>query len=234
MIKISNPMKILLVSATKIEVAPILSNFVFRQELNDNFERYSFRTHTVDILITGVSMVAMAYKMGKYLNKSYDVAINLGICGAFNAALHIGEVVHVARDKFSELGVQDGERFLSLIDVDLLEESDYPITEGELTNNFLLPEEVKQLPQVKGITVNTVSGMEEAIRDIKKRFSPDVESMEGGAFMYACLKEKVPFFQIRAVSNYVTQRDKSLWDIPLAVKNVNETVFGIIEKLTMD
>ncbi len=227
-------MKILLVSATKIEVAPILSNFVFRQELSGNFERYSFEGHTVDVLVTGVSMVAMAYKMGKYLDKSYDVAINIGICGAFNKRLPIGEVVHVARDKFSELGVQDGERFLSLIDVDLLEESDYPITEGELTNNFLLPEEVKRLPQVKGITVNTVSGMEEAISDIKKRFSPDIESMEGGAFMYACLKEQVPFFQIRAVSNYVTQRDKSLWDIPLAVKNVNETVFGIIEKLVLD
>ena len=179
-------------------------------------------------------MVAMAYKMGKYLNKSYDVAINLGICGAFNKNLKIGEVVHVATDKFSELGVEDGERFLSLIDIDLLEESDYPITEGELKNNFLLPDEVRKLQQVKGITVNTVTGMEETISSVKHRFNPDVETMEGGAFMYACLKENVPFFQIRAISNYVTQRDKSQWNIPLAVKNVNETVLGILEKLVLD
>ena len=227
-------MKILLVSATKLEVAPLLSNFLYRHDIAENFSRYTFEhTHTIDVLITGVSMVATAFKMGKFLDKSYDVAINLGICGAFNKNLKIGEVVHVISDKFSELGVEDGERFLSLIDIDLLEETDYPITEGELKNNFLLPEEVRKLPQVKGITVNTVSGMEETVSDLKKRFNPDVETMEGGAFMYACLKENVPFFQIRAISNYVTQRDKSTWDIPLAVKNVNETVLGIIEKLVL-
>jgi futalosine hydrolase len=123
-------MKVLLVSATKLEIAPILSNFIYREKLGDNFHRYTFEhDHVIDVLITGVSMVAMAFKMGKYLNKSYDVVINIGICGAFNKKLKIGEVVHVATDKFSELGVEDGERFLSLIDIDLLQESDYPITE---------------------------------------------------------------------------------------------------------
>ena len=37
--------------------------------------------------------------------------------------------------------------------------------------------------------------------------------MEGAAFFYVCLKEKVNFFQIRAISNFVEKRNKKNWEI---------------------
>jgi len=46
--------------------------------------------------------------------------------------------------------------------------------------------------------------------------------MEGAAFHYACLKEKVPYAEIRSISNYVEKRDRSKWNIPLAIKNLND------------
>lgn len=51
----------------------------------------------------------------------------------------------------------------------------------------------------------------------------DVESMEGAAFFEACLRRGVPFAEIRAVSNAVGETDRSRWDIPLALRQL-ETV----------
>jgi len=63
------------------------------------------------------------------------------------------------------------------------------------------------------------------------KYNPAVESMEGAAFHYACLLEKIPFFQLRSISNYVEVRDKSKWKIPLAIQQLNENLITYIEHL---
>ena len=66
-----------------------------------------------------------------------------------------------------------------------------------------------ELPRVRGITVNTAHGNARSIAVITQRFTPQVESMEGAAFMYACLINEVPFAQVRAVSNVVERRNRA-------------------------
>ena len=68
-----------------------------------------------------------------------------------------------------------------------------------------------------GITVSTVHGNEASIARVTERFNPDVESMEGAAFMYACLVHGVPFAQVRAVSNIVERRNRSAWKLTEAI-----------------
>jgi futalosine hydrolase len=51
---------------------------------------------------------------------------------------------------------------------------------------------------------------------------PQIESMEGAAFFYACRQLNVPCLQIRAVSNYVEKRNRDNWHIGLAIKNLNK------------
>jgi futalosine hydrolase len=46
--------------------------------------------------------------------------------------------------------------------------------------------------------------------------------MEGAAVFYVAQQEKIPALQIRAISNLVEKRNKDNWDIPLAIKNLNE------------
>ena len=85
----------------------------------------------------------------------------------------------------------------------------------------------------KGITVNTVHGNEKSIENIIERFSPDVESMEGAAFFYSCMMKNVSCIQIRVISNIVERRNKDNWNIPLAIKNLNDflpELFKTIEK----
>jgi futalosine hydrolase len=64
-----------------------------------------------------------------------------------------------------------------------------------------------------------------------KRLNPHVESMEGAAFFYACMIEKIPCAQIRAVSNFIEKRNRDNWNIALAIKNLNETAIEIINNL---
>ena len=45
--------------------------------------------------------------------------------------------------------------------------------------------------------------------------------MEGAAFHFVCLQQKIPFIQIRSISNSVGERDKSKWVIKEAVSNLN-------------
>jgi futalosine hydrolase len=98
-----------------------------------------------------------------------------------------------------------------------------------LTSPMLNP-----LFHVRGVTVNKVHGNEKSIARITELYQPDIESMEGAAFAYACAMHKLPYFQIRAISNYVERRNRESWNIPLAVKNLNDWLLlfvnGMIEK----
>ncbi len=83
-------------------------------------------------------------------------------------------------------------------------------------------------PVASSVSVQTVSGGTASIARLQP-YAPDVESMEGAAFHYGCLVEKVPFLQLRCISNYVEVRDKSKWNIPLAVKHLNEALISVVE-----
>ena len=52
--------------------------------------------------------------------------------------------------------------------------------------------------------------------------------MEGAAFLASCGHAK-HYTQIRAISNYVEKRDKSKWNMPLAIKNLNDFLINFIE-----
>lgn len=225
-------MKLLLVSATSIEVEPFIKNLTFKQHKKNQIESYVYKGFNIDVLVTGVGMVATAFRMGKVLTEEkYDVAINAGIAGSFNREILRGEVVNVISDRFSEMGAESGEKFLSLIDLKLIEEDFFPSCGDELINESVFKSNhLQSIRQVCGITVNTVHGCESHIQKVVERFHPDVESMEGAAFLYACLHEKLKCLQLRSVSNYVENRNKSEWKIPFAISSLNETLLKLFNE----
>ena len=189
--------------------------------------------HEVDLLTTGVGMVATAAHCSRALARtSYNLALNFGVCGSFDPLLAPGTVVHVVADRLAEMGTEDGEAFLTIQQLRLLDEDAFPFHAGELVNatppsNAALD----GLPAVSGITVNTVHGNERSIAEVTRRFHPQVETMEGAAFMYACLIADVPFAQIRAVSNLVERRNRRSWRLAEAIANLNATARATLEAL---
>ena len=174
-------------------------------------------------------MVAAAARVSRALAKAhFDIALNLGVCGSFDAALPPGTVVHVTSDRIAELGAEDGDTFLTMETLHLLGPDD----RAEITNvNPPDSDALRALPSVRGITVNTVHGRESSIAEIVKRFRPQVESMEGAAFMYACTMEGVRYAQIRAVSNVVEKRNRQAWKLDEAIARLGETALAVVEQL---
>jgi hypothetical protein len=75
-----------------------------------------------------------------------------------------------------------------------------------------------RLPAVTGISVNTVHGNTRSIAGVTARFHPQVESMEGAGVHVRVPGRRVPFAQVRAVSNVVEQRNRApgRWPKPSA------------------
>ena len=189
--------------------------------------------HQIDRLITGVGMVATAARVSRAIAQTrYDLAINIGVCGAFDRALPLGAVVHVTSDRLSELGVEDGPAFVPADVIGLVPGDHAPFAGGRLVNTAPPASAVlAALPRVSGITVNTVHGDDTSIAAVVDRYHPQVESMEGAAFMYACLVAGIPFAQIRAVSNYVERRNRAVWKMSEAIDALGRTVTSILGEL---
>ena len=224
-------MRMIIVAATAVEAASLGARLGAGRERSSRVVEYAYAGHEVHVLVTGVGMVATAvWSSQALIQTKYDIALNMGLCGSFDRSLTPGTVVHVVSDRIAELGAEDGERFLTLGELGLAEADDVPYTRPELVNprppaNAALD----RLLQVNGITVNTVHGAEGSIAAVVERFRPQVESMEGAAFMYACLVHDVTFAQVRAVSNVVERRDRARWKISEAIDALGATVFDILD-----
>ncbi len=232
-------MNILLVSATLFEIRPLLDQMPLITKRSDQLSTYQFKDIIMDVLIPGVGMVQTAYFLGKQMaHKTYDLAINAGIAGTFNASLPLGTVVNVTEDCVAELGAEDGDAFLSIFDLGLADPDTNPYRGGKLVSDssesdtFLHKEVISKLPKVAAITSNTVRGNADSIARIRRIASADIETMEGAAFFFACISENVPCLQIRAVSNRVEKRDKSSWNLELALKNLNKVLWQLIMSQT--
>lgn len=228
-------MKILIVSATSFEITPLINELIFLKNYSPNFSKYYYKGLNIEVLITGIGMVPTAYYLGKTLaTNKYDLAFNLGICGSFNPELNIGELVNITRDRFSELGIESGEDFILSEELKLSEQHYFSTPYNLITNNYISDYTLfESIKKVKGITVNTISGNDDRIEKIKSKFKPDTESMEGAAFLFACKLENFHCLQLRAISNYVKQRDKTEWDIPLAVNNLNSLMISYINEVSI-
>jgi futalosine hydrolase len=222
-------MKILTVAATYSEIAPLYKTYKFEKKSGNYFSSSRSGNKEIDILITGVGIASTAFHLGKVLsNKKYDFAFNFGIAGSFIKEIRIGDVVNVTTDIISELGAENGNDFLKFDELKIsrqtMERTAYYV---ENTNDIHVPL-ISEMPRVKGITVNTVHGNKASIKKNQLHFAPDVETMEGAAFLFACNHEKILCAQIRAISNYVEERDIEKWNTKLAIQNLNETAISII------
>jgi futalosine hydrolase len=55
--------------------------------------------------------------------------------------------------------------------------------------------------------------------------------MEGAALHYVGLQENIAFLQLRSVSNAIGVRDKTRWNIPLAIGRLNEQLIHLLQQL---
>ncbi len=208
-------MQILLVAATIQEIEPFLN---IRPE--------------VDHLITGVGCSETIYHLTKRLLQiDYDLVIQAGIAGSFNQSIHLGDVVVVDQDNFADVGIFEKNHFKTIFKAGFGNEDLFPYHKGWLNGDKTISDQF-HIPKVKAVTVNTITDNETAIKRMISTFDPQIETMEGAALHYVCLQEKVPFIQLRSISNFVGERNKEKWKLKEAIQNLNEALIRIVEKLT--
>jgi len=205
-------MRILVVAATQQEIAPFINS-------------------EIDTLICGVGIPATVYHLTrKILHEKYDIIIQAGIAGSFSKNFKKGEVVVVEQDAFADIGAEEKRKFRTLFQLGFGDENLFPFSSGWLINFSKISESI-DLKKAKAVTVNKINDRKKQTKLLKKSFKADIESMEGAAFHYVCLQEKVPFIQLRSISNKVGERDKSKWEFKEAIENLNHELKRIVELL---
>ena len=214
-------MYILLVAATENEIKTT-SHWL-------SSTKGSVNGHEVEILITGVGSAATSYALTRQLLwRSPEMVVHAGIGGSFNTAYPPETVAFINEEVFADLGTFRSGGFDDIFDLGLAAENDHPFTSRMLPNPQLDPWIKYGLPFVRGATINCISSTDLQIDAIKDKYDPVIESMEGAALHYACLMEHIPFIQLRAVSNFVGERDKTKWRMIEAITILNEKLRRIL------
>lgn len=216
-------MEILLVAATSFEIQPTIDHFQDRARGNGLI--------SLTTLIAGIGSLATTYALTRQIGEARpDVVLQAGIAGCFTDK-RAGEVLVVKEEVLADVGVWEEQRFRSIFDMGLADPDGFPFTGGRLVNPHPGLLGITDLEQVRGMTVNEISTDTRRISWHQQNTSAVVESMEGGAFHYACLQAGLPFLQVRSISNAIGIRDKTKWNIPLAIARLNEELIALLEKL---
>jgi futalosine hydrolase len=212
-------MQLLVCASTEFEIKPTL-DFIEKEKI-----------HEIDTLITGVGMVSTAYSIAKTVwNKRPDFILQAGVGGCLDKKLPLTKIVIVENENIGDLGVEENGRFKTLFDLGLLDTNSFPWKNAKLSNDV---EALKKagLTIVDGVTVNEISTNQERIAYYRNHLNASVESMEGAALHYVALDQNLRFLQMRSLSNFVGERDKSKWVMGTAIANLNIELQRILLKL---
>ena len=212
-------MQLLLCASTEFEIRPVI-DFINNQGIKK-----------VQVLITGVGMMATTYTLAKSIGSSRpDFILQAGVGGCLDKRLPLSKIVLVENETVGDLGVEENASFKTLFDLRLLDKNAFPWKDGKLSNNVEVLKSTG-LTIVDGVTVNEISTNSMRIDHYRNSLNASVESMEGAALHYVALQERIPFLQMRSLSNFVGERDKSKWVMDIAIANLNIELERILTKL---
>ena len=210
-------MNIYITSATSFEVQPL-------KELVEKNRLQHIHFHT-----SGVGILQSCFSIQKMIvEQKPDLIIQAGIAGTFDEQGVPGEVVLVKEEYSGTCGVEENNEWKDIFDLNLSDKNNFPFSEKRLINPFLKEYNLIHLKEVSAITIDEISTDKNRIQQLKNKYNPFLESMEGAPLHYCALQYHIPFLQIRGISNYVGERDKAFWKIKDAIENVCEKSFELI------
>ena len=217
-------MNILLTAATPGEIQ------ITREYLAEKI--YYRKNCNTSILITGAGLLNTAYALTKHLAKTKPgIVIQAGIGGSLHPFYPPGSVVVIGEEVMGDMGVEEDSAFNDMFDLNLAQENIFPFSGKMLVNPHRQILEKIKLPAVRGVSINEITTDATRMQQLIEKYGVIVESMEGAALHYVCLQEAIPFIQLRSVSNFVGERDKSRWRMKEAVEHLNRELILLIHQL---
>lgn len=218
-------MRVIITAATVAEWMPSFLEMDHLYTGESQRLKVQFHQSGVGMLASAVSITRMA------IEDKPDLIIQAGIAGCFDKSMALGKVVVVSDEALADTGVEEEGKWKDLFDLKLEKSSYHPFEKRKLPNPWLSKFNLLKLPEVSGVTVNQISTNTDRIQQLQKKYSPLLESMEGAALHYVCREANIPFLQIRAISNYIGERNKANWQMKEAISNLNEVLVKYVEKL---
>jgi futalosine hydrolase len=214
-------MHLLLLSATDLEISET-ATWLNNRSLGLNALKSK-------LLIGGIGQLQTAYSLQNSIrHERPDLVIQAGIGGA-TAIDDIEKVYAIGSEQIADLGVMEKTGFTNIFDMGLENRDRFPFRDGKLNNPYRSLLTWTGLPVLDGVTVNGIISSD--VGSFQRNALRVVESMEGAALHYVCLMEKVPFLQIRAISNIIGDRDKRRWKLKEALMKLHEKLVVMIQKL---
>lgn len=187
--------------------------------------KLSFHQSGVGMLASAVSLTRLA------LEEKPDLIIQAGIAGCFDATQPLGKVFAIKEESIADMGVEEDGKWKDIFELKLEKSSYPPYEKRKLPSNHLSKFNLLNLPEVPAVTVNEITTRPERVQQLIKKYNPITESMEGAALHYIGRELNLSFVQIRAISNYVGERNKENWLIKEAIANLNQTLVQYIDEL---
>ena len=205
-------MKMLITAATKMEIQPLMDG------------KESIKTGADIVFHTsGIGMMATTFSLAKAIEQHKPaLVVQAGIAGCFDNTITFGSVVVVGKEYMADMGVMENHQWRDVFDMNLSDRNEFPFSNKQLINPNIPEFNVLKSPVVTGVSVNTITTDPIHIQQIKHHYHPFLESMEGAALHYVCLKNCIPFIQIRSISNLVGERDKKHWKIKESIVSLND------------
>ncbi len=188
---------------------------------------------TYDLMITGPGVFNAVHALTVYLEKSSPALIlQTGIAGIFKeTGCVIGDVAIATREHYVHTGVQTDSLENAPLPFDLIKDNPlsrkgiYPFEQDRVDHTHEILSRalsINQINIIKGpfITVSSITSSFEQASRLYSAFSPVMEAMEGAACSHIAVLYDIPVIEIRSASNFVGERDKSKWDIDLAIKHL--------------
>lgn len=174
--------------------------------------------------VLGVGKAAFAAGLTELLLRQPPAGVLLfGVCGAFparhrlGAALRVGDLCLIDSDRFGDEGVLTPQGFFDLGESGLLQTGPFTAAPGPTAAVAA----ALGIAAVPGVTVSSCSGTEVASKAMAARTSAMVETMEGAALGLVASRHRVPWVQLRAVSNFTGDRDRAAWDFDAAAARLH-------------
>jgi futalosine hydrolase len=178
----------------------------------------------LQVFHSGPGPVAAAITTTKLLafGPSYDLVVSAGIAGGFGDRAEIGDIVLADQVIAADQGVVTDEGFSTLRDLGLAGNGGYAI--GNVEHRARLASGPYRLLAGDILTLSCMTGTDARAVELAARYPRAVaEAMEGYGVVEATRRDyertgrDTPFAEIRAISNIIGRRDKSTWNIPVAL-----------------
>ena len=222
-------MEISICAATQLELTPLQSMIPSLEATGHRF-RYC---------ITGIGMLQSCFYIQQHLLQYRpQFLLQIGIAGCFDHRIPLGSVIAVEKEYLGSLGVVENKAAVhgwqDIFDLGLQNAMEAPFDDKALVNPSISGWRWLQRAGVitgTAVTIDEISTSHERILTLEDRYQPILESMEGAALHFNGLMYQVPFLQIRGISNYTGERDKTKWQIGPALQAVSKQAVQFIRGL---